>query len=301
MAPLDHRPGRLETEDRPQPITDASALLPRLIVLGSRAGDIAIFGLDREISRRHGTTNNGAASFVQRQTLDLAGRYHPGGPVCHDLGILDDGSDTLMLPAAINVIAGIAGLGRRPALLGCDHTASLAGVVGCGHALGSPPVYVYLDAHFDLGRTSAPGDLHNGSFVGLMLAEGLIASAVNIGGRSLMTLPPGPLEANFTHIPVAGAGAGLDALIAGLAGLRTRPIYVSLDADILDPGFAPNVCCPEPDGMAPETLLALCRWIGGHCNVVGADLCEVMPALTSHAPERLLMRCLLALLGIMYG
>jgi len=84
-------------------------------------------------------------------------------------------------------------------------------------------------------------------------------------------------------------------VIMRLAWLRHRPVYVSIDADVLDPTGAPNVCCPEPFGLAPSDLLAICKWLGESCEVVGADLCEPMPSPQSLRSEQVLMRCLHAL------
>ena len=73
-------------------------------------------------------------------------------------------------------------------------------------------------------------------------------------------------------------------------------MYVSLDADVLDPFCMPNACCPEPLGMQSGELLAVCQWIGSHCQVVGGDLCAVLPARRSGGSEQALMRCLCTLL-----
>ena len=84
-------------------------------------------------------------------------------------------------------------------------------------------------------------------------------------------------------------------MIERLAPLRASAVYVSIDADVLDPACAPHVSCPEPFGMALEELFELCAWIGGACNVVGADLCELVPTPESLGVEQALMRCLHAL------
>ncbi|KKM10163.1 agmatinase [Clostridiales bacterium PH28_bin88] len=62
-----------------------------------------------------------------------------------------------------------------------------------------------------------------------------------------------------------------------LPGLRGKPVYVTLDIDVVDPAFAPGTGTPEPGGCgAKEILEAVC--LLGELNVVGFDLVEVSPA-----------------------
>jgi agmatinase len=59
--------------------------------------------------------------------------------------------------------------------------------------------------------------------------------------------------------------------------LGQRPVYVSLDIDVLDPAFAPGTGTPEAGGMSSAQLLEILRGLDG-LNVVGADIVEVAPA-----------------------
>lgn len=59
--------------------------------------------------------------------------------------------------------------------------------------------------------------------------------------------------------------------------LGDRPVYVSLDIDVLDPAYAPGTGTPEAGGLSSLQLLELLRGLEG-LNVVGADIVEVAPA-----------------------
>jgi agmatinase len=59
--------------------------------------------------------------------------------------------------------------------------------------------------------------------------------------------------------------------------LGERPVYVSVDIDVLDPAFAPGTGTPESGGLLSRELLAMLRGLVG-LNVVGADIVEVAPA-----------------------
>ena len=57
----------------------------------------------------------------------------------------------------------------------------------------------------------------------------------------------------------------------------TRPVYVSVDIDVLDPAHAPGTGTPEAGGMTSRELLEILRGLAGS-NLVGADIVEVAPA-----------------------
>jgi agmatinase len=59
--------------------------------------------------------------------------------------------------------------------------------------------------------------------------------------------------------------------------LGQRPVYVSVDIDVLDPAFAPGTGTPEAGGMSSAQLFEILRGLDG-LNVVGADIVEVAPA-----------------------
>jgi agmatinase len=56
-----------------------------------------------------------------------------------------------------------------------------------------------------------------------------------------------------------------------------RPLYVSIDIDVLDPAHAPATGTPEAGGMTSRELLAILRGLDG-LDLVGADVVEVSPA-----------------------
>ena len=56
-----------------------------------------------------------------------------------------------------------------------------------------------------------------------------------------------------------------------------RPVYVSVDIDVLDPAHAPGTGTPEAGGLSSRELLATLRSFA-QLNLVGADIVEVAPA-----------------------
>tara|TARA_Y100001968_G_C19357424_1_gene717955 strand:- start:715 stop:1419 length:705 start_codon:yes stop_codon:yes gene_type:complete len=53
------------------------------------------------------------------------------------------------------------------------------------------------------------------------------------------------------------------------------PVYLSLDMDAIDPGFAPGVGTPEPFGMTPYEVLQTINFFAD--RIVGFDCVEVCP------------------------
>ena len=55
-----------------------------------------------------------------------------------------------------------------------------------------------------------------------------------------------------------------------------RPVYITLDIDVLDPAFAPGTGTPEPGGFSSRELLQVLLSLA-ELDVVGFDLVEVAP------------------------
>lgn len=71
----------------------------------------------------------------------------------------------------------------------------------------------------------------------------------------------------------------LSPLRACLQTLADRPVYVTIDIDVLDPAYAPGTGTPDPGGITTNELLqAIYAIAESEVEVVGADLVEVAPA-----------------------
>lgn len=262
----------------------------------SQPGDAVFFGLDRELGRRFGQGNAGAASFVRDHTAGMMPWTRACAGRCHDVGIVTAAAPEAATREVTAIARYISAIGRRPALIGCDHTASLAAALGTASGAGPIPVYLYFDAHLDLGLHDQGAALHNGNFVDRLMQSGQVGRVINVGARSWSRFDPVYQQVpGLTCLPGGLPPVAVSTLLEGLSGLAGSKLYVSIDADVLDPASAPNVSCPEPFGLSPAELFALCDWIGQSCTVIGADLCEIVPAGPTLGSEQVLMRCLHAL------
>ena len=59
--------------------------------------------------------------------------------------------------------------------------------------------------------------------------------------------------------------------------IGTRPCYLTIDIDCLDPAFAPGTGTPEPGGLSSSQVLTVVEELAD-LNWVGMDCVEVAPA-----------------------
>ena len=71
---------------------------------------------------------------------------------------------------------------------------------------------------------------------------------------------------------------GLDEVIEKI---KDKPVYITIDLDVLDPAVFPGTGTPEPGGMTFKDLLKAMKSFEKLNNVVGADLVELAPMLDS--------------------
>jgi agmatinase len=55
-----------------------------------------------------------------------------------------------------------------------------------------------------------------------------------------------------------------------------RPVYLSVDIDVLDPAHAPGTGTPEPGGLTTRELQLILRGLDG-VQLIGGDVVEVSP------------------------
>lgn len=92
----------------------------------------------------------------------------------------------------------------------------------------------------------------------------------------------------------------LEPLHRVLPELKRKPVYFTLDIDVLDPAFAPGTGAPEPGGPDFREVLSAVLLLS-ELRVVGLDLVEVAPAydpagITSLAAAKLIREAIISTL-----
>jgi agmatinase len=183
--------------------------------------------------------------------------------------------------------------------LGGDHSIALAALRALREVYGQEIAVLHFDAHLDTWHprkypnawlTSdelVQSDFTHGSMFWMASEEGLIAnhSSVHAGLRTRLSgndfddyisdTNQGFLQIEADDIDTLGTG-GVIKTIMDRIGTK-RPVYLSVDIDVLDPGFAPGTGTPEPGGWTTRELIRIIRGVEG-LNIVGADVVEVSPS-----------------------
>jgi agmatinase len=131
-----------------------------------------------------------------------------------------------------------------------------------------------IDAHADL-RDSFMGTPHNHACA--MRRTLAHARTTQVGIRSLSTeeaeaIPSLPTTVFYDH-NMRRDPQWIDRVVDSLG----ETVYVTIDADGIDPAIMPAVGTPEPGGLSWYETLALLRKVFESRKVVGCDLVELCP------------------------
>jgi agmatinase len=171
----------------------------------------------------------------------------------------------------------------RLVTIGGDHTIALP-LLRAMAAKHGPVAVVHFDAHLDTWDTYFGAAYTHGTPFRRASEEDLLdrSACLHVGTR-------GPLYAGSDLADDTGLGFQVVGSVEmddlGARGVverirdrvGDRPVYVSVDIDVLDPAFAPGTGTPEAGGLSSRELLAILRGFAD-LDLVGADVVEVAPA-----------------------
>lgn len=265
------------------------ALLPRLEDVAS--ADIIVAGVpfDSGVSYRPGA-RFGPAHV--RESSRLLRPYNPVADVSPfaEMQVADAGDiavNPFSIAEAVREIEARAGAltatGSRLLVIGGDHTVALPLLRNVARTHG-PVAVVHFDAHLDTWDTYFDAPVTHGTPFRRASEEGLIdlTASLHIGIR-------GPLYGKSdldddARLGFACIGAhevereGMARAIERMhARVGDKPVYISIDIDVLDPAHAPGTGTPEAGGLTSRELLEFIRALRTH-QIVGADVVEVSPA-----------------------
>lgn len=172
--------------------------------------------------------------------------------------------------------------GSRLLSIGGDHTIALPLLRVMARRHG-PIAVLHFDAHLDTWDTYFGMPTTHGTPFRRAAEEGLIDAegSIHVGIR-------GPLyarqdladDAAFGFTVITSPDVETDGVPVAIERIRARvqdrPVYVSVDIDVLDPAHAPGTGTPEAGGLTSRELLTMLRSLGD-LNLVSADVVEVAP------------------------
>ncbi|WP_242848332.1 agmatinase [Sulfobacillus thermosulfidooxidans] len=134
-------------------------------------------------------------------------------------------------------------------------------------------VIVHFDAHADL-RQDYMGETLSHATVMRRICEWIKPGNLYQFGIRSGTRDEVQFAREFGHLYPHEV---LDPLKHVLPELQGRPVYVTIDIDVIDPAFMPGTGTPEPGGISSREALEAVRLLKG-LHVVSMDLVETMPA-----------------------
>lgn len=174
-----------------------------------------------------------------------------------------------------------------PMVIGGDHSITYPSATAVADAYGHGNVaMLHFDAHADTGNSSWGNLASHATPMRRLIESGAIPGRnfVQLGLRGYW-----PDQETFAwmrdqgmrwHLMTELIERGVDTVLEqaireALDGAEF--VYLSVDIDVLDPGFAPGTGTPEPGGMQPADLLRAIRNIGLRTKLIAMDVVEVSP------------------------
>lgn len=159
---------------------------------------------------------------------------------------------------------------KRPLMIGGEHLVTL-GVAKAIIKKYPDVVFIHFDAHTDLRDDYLGEQLSHATVIRRiwdLVGDGRIYQfGIRSGERSEWEFAKAHTDlTSFTL-------EGLDEVIESLKG---KPVYFTLDLDVLDPSVFPGTGTPEAGGVTYKELQLALEKLGA-LNIIGADMNELSP------------------------
>jgi agmatinase len=251
--------------------------------------DIALIGIPYD----GGATYRSGPRFGPRHVRDQSAIIRPWNPALNldpfEKWRIGDLGDLSINPLSIEdtfqritqQLDEVLKCGARTACVGGDHSILLP-ILRSVHKHFGTVGLIQFDAHNDTWGGYFGSPHSHGTPVRRAIEEGLLApeDVLQIGLRGQVYSKDDfnfGRQHGFTVVTSEEFHNGGVALVQRhLKKLARRPVYVTLDIDVVDPAFAPGTGTPQVGGLSSAQIIELVRSLSG-LNIVGSDLVEVSP------------------------
>jgi agmatinase len=251
--------------------------------------DVALIGVPFD----GGTTYRPGPRFGPRHVRAQSAIIRPWNPVLHVNPFakhrIADFGDLSVNPLSIEdtfrrIEQGILPLlkaGVRCVCVGGDHSISLPILRAVAKQHG-PVALIQFDAHNDLWDEYFGSKYSHGTPFRRAFEEGLLqdGGVLQIGLRGQVY---GEEDFDFARAHKVRMVTAEEFHKEGpvivqrhLKAFRGKPVYITLDIDVVDPAFAPGTGTPQVGGLTSVQILELVRALRG-LSIVGCDVVEVSP------------------------
>ena len=237
-----------------------------------------LFGapFDSTTSYRPGTRFGSAAIRKESYGIETYSPYQDqdleDAPVL-DIGDLElcFGSAEKTLDAIETQTREILQLSKRPFMIGGEHLVTLGAVRAVAEQY--PDLHIiHFDAHADLRDDYLGAPLSHACVIRRcweLVGDGRIFQfGIRSGEKS-------EFQWGHSHVKTQlFSFEGLEQVVASLSG---KPVYFTVDLDVLDPSVFPGTGTPEPGGVSFEDLRKAVTLVCSKTRVVGCDVNELSP------------------------
>jgi agmatinase len=251
--------------------------------------EVGVLGIPFDGAAEHRRGAAQAPAELRKFTLQLAPSAEEGEPLKVRVRDYGDVPSDLVWPRDLPMVEDRAAEALQHPLalfLGGDHSVTIPLMRAFDRAVGGPFGILHFDAHFDLW------DNYDGDRWSHACSE---RRALELGGvdprhvvfvgvrcfcpedRESMAEFPGMTYFTARSCYRRGMEAVAKDVVSLLRGVSA--VYVTLDIDGLDPGFAPGTGTPEGGGPSTRDLLELMRVVVRDLPVRAMDVVEISPPL----------------------
>ena len=240
--------------------------------------DTVLFGapFDSTTSYRPGTRFGSRAARSESYGLESYSPYQDRDLL--DSRVFDSGDIELPFgdcAKALSMIeertAAILSADKRPFMIGGEHLVTLGAVRAA--AKKYPDLHiVHFDAHADLRDDYLGQKLSHACVLRRchdILGDGRIFQfGIRSGDRE---------EFAWGKTHVSTNKFNFEGLASCLQALKGKPVYLTVDLDVLDPSVFPGTGTPEPGGVSFDALREAVTLVCGNADVVACDVNELSP------------------------
>lgn len=240
--------------------------------------DTVLFGapFDSTTSYRPGTRFGSRAARSESYGLESYSSYQDRDLL--DSSVFDSGGIELPFgdcAKALSMIeeraAAILEADKRPFMIGGEHLVTLGAVRAAAERY--PDLHIiHFDAHADLRDDYLGQKLSHACVLRRchdMLGDGRIFQfGIRSGDREEFAWGKDHVSTNKFNF---------EGLAACVEALKGKPVYLTVDLDVLDPSVFPGTGTPEPGGVSFDALREAVTLVCANANIVACDVNELSP------------------------
>lgn len=240
--------------------------------------DTVLFGapFDSTTSYRPGTRFGSRAARGESYGLESYSPYQDRDLL--DSSVFDSGDIELPFgdcAKALSMIeeraAAILEADKRPFMIGGEHLVTLGAVRAAAERY--PDLHIiHFDAHADLRDDYLGQKLSHACVLRRchdMLGDGRIFQfGIRSGDREEFAWGKDHVSTNKFNF---------EGLAACVEALKGKPVYLTVDLDVLDPSVFPGTGTPEPGGVSFDALREAVTLVCANANIVACDVNELSP------------------------